>query len=854
MIVYLIELAENRATRAKEKANKVALVAAAKVSDLEQEETPESIMLSTMTVEGAKDRTDREVVVPWLKFLWETYRAVLELLHKNVKLEKVYHKTCEKAFKFCLEYNRVLEFRRLCDILRLQLSNLQRQGSQLLGGSFTSRIQWDWTPESIETQLQIRFAQLEAATVLEQWNESFRTVEDIYSIMQQGKKAPKPRLMAVYYDKLTRIFWVSGNYLFHAYACFRYYNLYLECKKDIKSEDKRALASCVLLSALCIPSSSSSDVFAESIEDGVDNEKNQQMAMLLDFQTNPTRSALLNDIVNKGLLDEVYPELSQLYHITEVKFQPLTLVKSFLPMLQLIKDNVHLCIYSVPLQKIMILQVMKQLSKVYTVMKQANVLSLFKELDFSEVEIEKVLLDGIVRKHIHLNIDHVQGCYRFGQAVTIAPLVETQLYTVASGLNNVNNVIQKSAQVDNSIASINRTVFLSMIKENSLNNFGIIQERKMMIERRKEGLERLQQERIRQEDEAKKREEGDRVLLEQERLKEEEDRRLQEKLVKLQERRAITKFVVAMEALGKYPDAVVLSTLDEKGRREMLLQAQIDAQHAKEEEAKRLSDQAKNLDYISRALRLEAADKIRRLREIELESDRKENEKRLREINEKGKEEHVRLLVDKVRLSKTVNFISSFEASVIESQRVVFQQKVDDLKKKAFDEHMRKNVSRARRLKRDEDERLEEEAEIEREAREQAEEIEQLRRTRAEEEQRQRDHELEEARKVEQARAEQQKQRDVREASSSYGRPPPAEEESGWRRQGPSGKQRGPEVSEEETSSWSRRGAAPAREEESGSATWSSRRGPSSSSGNAAAPTESAWRGGGDRNRSEDNR
>ena len=54
-----------------------------------------------MTEEGEKERTDREMVVPWLKFLWETYRAVLDILKTNTKLEHVYHATCIKAFNFC---------------------------------------------------------------------------------------------------------------------------------------------------------------------------------------------------------------------------------------------------------------------------------------------------------------------------------------------------------------------------------------------------------------------------------------------------------------------------------------------------------------------------------------------------------------------------------------------------------------------------------------------------------------------------------------------------------------------------------------------------------------------------------
>ena len=46
-------------------------------------QTPESIMMSTMTDNGDEERRDRAVVVPWLKFLWETYRTVLDILRTN---------------------------------------------------------------------------------------------------------------------------------------------------------------------------------------------------------------------------------------------------------------------------------------------------------------------------------------------------------------------------------------------------------------------------------------------------------------------------------------------------------------------------------------------------------------------------------------------------------------------------------------------------------------------------------------------------------------------------------------------------------------------------------------------------
>ena len=61
--------------------------------------------------EGAQERSDRTILMPWVKFLWESYCQCLELLRTNARVEKLYHSIANQAFKFCLKYQRKTEFR-----------------------------------------------------------------------------------------------------------------------------------------------------------------------------------------------------------------------------------------------------------------------------------------------------------------------------------------------------------------------------------------------------------------------------------------------------------------------------------------------------------------------------------------------------------------------------------------------------------------------------------------------------------------------------------------------------------------------------------------------------------------------
>ena len=70
-----------------------------------------SVLLSFVSGEDTQDRTDRVMLTPWVKFLWEAYRNVLELLRNNARVEKLYHDTAQQGRLKHLKLNNPSAFR-----------------------------------------------------------------------------------------------------------------------------------------------------------------------------------------------------------------------------------------------------------------------------------------------------------------------------------------------------------------------------------------------------------------------------------------------------------------------------------------------------------------------------------------------------------------------------------------------------------------------------------------------------------------------------------------------------------------------------------------------------------------------
>lgn len=134
MANYLVNLASRKANEARARADIDSDLAG--VEDLEEgQQAPEALLMGAVTSEGSRERAEREILLPWVRHMWDTFRNVMDNLRYTPKLEHVYHAVAVKAMRFCKAYNRGPEFRKLCRMLRDHLLSSRRLLEQVRRGS-----------------------------------------------------------------------------------------------------------------------------------------------------------------------------------------------------------------------------------------------------------------------------------------------------------------------------------------------------------------------------------------------------------------------------------------------------------------------------------------------------------------------------------------------------------------------------------------------------------------------------------------------------------------------------------------------------------------------------------------------
>ncbi|KAL3536377.1 hypothetical protein ACH5RR_004838 [Cinchona calisaya] len=613
VIKHFMHLATERAELARSQAQ--ALEEALDVEDLEADKRPEDLMLSYVSGEKGKDRSDRELVTPWFKFLWETYRTVLEVLRNNSKLEGLYAMTAHRAFQFCKQYKRTTEFRRLCEIIRNHLANLNKYRDQRDRPDLSA-------PESLQLYLDTRFEQLRVATELELWQEAFRSIEDIHGLMCLVKKTPKASLMVIYYAKLTEIFWISSSHLYHAYAWLKLFSLQKSFNKNLSQKDLQLIASSVVLAALSVPPYDQSHG-ASHLELENEKERNLKVASLIGFDVELrsdgkevlSRSGLLSELVTKGVMSCVTQEVKDLYHLLEHEFIPLDLAPKVQPLLTKISKlggklssassvpEIQISQYVPALEKLATLRLLQQVSQVYQMMKIENLLKMISFFDFAVVE--KISVDAVKHNFIAMKVDHMKGAVIFGQQSLESDGLRDHLALFAESLSKARVMIYPPATKSQKLGEA-----LSGLAETVEKEHKRLLARKLLIEKRKEEQERQLLEMEREEESKRSKLQKITEEAEQRRLATEYEQRKNQRILREIEEREFEEAQALLQEAekrskkkGKKPvlegEKITKQTLMEMALSEQLRERQ--------EMEKKLQRLAKTMDYLERAKREEAA-------------------------------------------------------------------------------------------------------------------------------------------------------------------------------------------------------------------------------------------------------
>ncbi|KAI5714598.1 hypothetical protein M8J77_002411 [Diaphorina citri] len=698
--------AEERTESAREQSQQAVI----DIDDLDNLTTPESILLSAVSGEDAQDRSDRTILTPWVKFLWESYCQCLELLRTNAHVETLYHDIAKMAFNFCLKYNRKTEFRKLCDKLRKHLEDIGKLPPQTVNVSLSK-------PETQQYNLETRLVQLDSAIQMELWQEAYKATEDIHNLMTLSKKSSVPKTMANYYQKLAMVFWKAGYYLFHAAALFKLFTLNKEMKKNITQEELQRMASLVLLATLSVPLPSAHPEFDRFIEtDKSPLEKAQKLSILLGLQQPPTRQSLLKDIVRLNIISLAAPPYQNLYSWLEVEFNPLELTSRVASLLPNLEDEQ----YAAPLRDVTLVKLMLQLCQVYQTIQFTRLMELTSDFA-TPFHMERLLVECVRHNDMQIRIDHGAGCIHFGTDLSesqredkqegplLQPMPSEQ---IRNQLINMSSVLTKSLQIinphhDTKERSALHANLIRIYHNTKASEHMRILARHKIIEDRKEHLEKMNTQR--EEEEARRQEEALRaqMVAEQERLeferRERERKRIESELALMKERnlkekvQQISQTSHGRKILGKLDEADIKNMdADQITARELE-----ELQKERREQQQKLKSQEKKMDYFERAKRLEEIPLIEKAYEEKKVRDRKLWEEREAKRIEQTIEDRNLAVAHRERLKRMKEDKEYFMNKLLKERLSTYEDKLEAFEKRLAEERKKRLAKRKVERKRE---------------------------------------------------------------------------------------------------------------------------------------------------------
>ena len=755
-IRYLLDLTE--------KAVGTSLATAMENEDDFEDDTPEALAAYAFNdVSEDTKRKDRQRQNPASRFLWESFRIVLDILKNNLKFQDLYHDVIRNIFAICLRYKRKNEFRRFTTFIREHVATFTAL-SQVPTSVAPGEI--DYISDAQRLFLKTRLDQLNTASGLELWSETFSTIEDIHELLRFSTSpvSAYPTLLHIY-DKLAAFYWNSTNYLFNAYTVMQLHRLMLEAPDALEIARKDAsetsllmaeptdLLSHVVLSALLVVGNHD-----EEDQDGlfvITSDPNLRLASLLGLPAGvrPSRAHLMATIESLHLLPKVTVETRTLYKLLEKPSSPLTIKKSVLPALNKLKDNKFLAAVVPSMSDLIVTRVLQRLGQVYTIVTMEHFASLVPDMPWTSIE--KLILKAINNNIVRVRIDHNEKALNFSSASLESPALCQQLSKLSRSLTTIIDTISSETTAER---EAERASIFSIVRSGLEEEHRKVAERMLEIKQRKAQEEQaaLEKEFARksaQEAEIqRKREEEEAALREAVERREQEERQRDEEQRELQKKQLMAEAIA--KSMAEVPQhlqtskaakkaATLASKLTEASQEELIEASRKLEAQKKADKERRLTDERKNLDYFVRACRIVERD-VREKNEAVLETEAKEQHNAaIQEFLAKHKQKYEHAYAEKQRLSRIVSHRDAFAAKLIAERKAKYEEEkaAYEAKKAAY---LAEEAQRQEEKRRAEEERRrqEEEAEAARRAEEERAALERQKRIQEEKERRAKDEEL----------------------------------------------------------------------------------------------------------------
>jgi len=715
------------------------------LEDLDEMESPEMILAKSIQAADTRQQNLDRDVHQHFRFLWDSYKAILDILKTNARLEDGYHQTARLAMDFCQNNERPQEFKRLCGMLRNNWQQLFKRTGQIPAHLVNPQ-----SPETIQRTLETRCKQLQVSINLELWREAYLTSEDVHQMMVKTK--PKPHLRSQYYDFLGQIFWKSDNYLFHAFACMKNYIFVKTTKVHLTPGEEKLLASKSVLATLCIPFQKQTNLHSTlELATDVHYEKQSRMTKLFNVEIVPTRDSILSTTEEKQILKQSAAPCQGLFALIESDFTPLSLCQDAKPFLDEL-ENSELCegklaMYSTQLKQIIFFRLIKQLSQVYASMTIPHFEKMASIVPFSIAE--KWMANAAKQQGINIQINYSQ------QAIVFIHRQKVDMKAMRQPLMEVGFKLQQIMQKVNpgeqqKSEKLEKQQLTTNIERRIEEEHQLIRQRKDEIERRKEASERRKEieerealEKIRKQEAREA--ESERLRREEERKKreadKEEQKRKEQEMAKNKELlQQIKKQAVASEKVkvgGKKIKEIQEEDLEKIGLESIEKARQEQVQRERAEKIRQRKLETKRVDHLARALREGETEKMSDFAKEQETADKEFFREAKSRQNEEAKSKHQELLVEKNKLVCYLSTQQKWKKEQMKGRNQEYDRKMNERYNRVMQVLVANKVERARgRAEREMATRKREMERIEKEEQEEADRQRKLEAEREEEERR----------------------------------------------------------------------------------------------------------------------